>query len=118
MAQSDRRAFLTCVATVAGTLPLAAMLRQAASRRPRRIGFLIGDEQSLIDAFTNELKGLGYAIFTVQEFVTDDTRLYKIPMNNLDGSPFVRNMWMIYKTDYTKNQILSGFINIVKQDKQ
>ena len=61
VAHSDRRAFLTCVATVAGTLPLAAMLRQAASRRPRRIGFLIGNEQSLIDAFTNALKALGYA---------------------------------------------------------
>jgi putative ABC transport system substrate-binding protein len=61
VAQSDRRAFLICVATVAGTLPLAAMLRQAASRRPRRIGLLIGKEQSLIDAFTNALKGLGYA---------------------------------------------------------
>ena len=37
------------------------MLRQAAPLHPRRIGFLIGDEQSLIDAFTNALKGLGYA---------------------------------------------------------
>jgi DNA-binding transcriptional LysR family regulator len=64
------------------------------------------------------LNGLGYAIFTIQEFVADDTRLYKIPMTNKDGSPFIRNMWMIYKTDYSKNQALSNFINIVKQNKQ
>jgi DNA-binding transcriptional LysR family regulator len=64
------------------------------------------------------LNGLGYAIFTIQEFVAEDTRLYKIPMTNKDGSPFIRNMWMIYKTDYSKNQILSSFINIVKQYKQ
>lgn len=50
------------------------------------------------------MKGLSYAIFTIEEFVANDTRRYKIPMTNLDGSPFIRNMWMIYKPDYTKNK--------------
>jgi DNA-binding transcriptional LysR family regulator len=62
------------------------------------------------------LNGLGYAIFTVAEFVSTDTRLYKIPMTNLDGSPFVRNMWMIYNTDYTKNETLCNFVNMVKNN--
>jgi putative tryptophan/tyrosine transport system substrate-binding protein len=61
VAQSNRRAFLTCIAAAAGTLPLAALVPQAGSRRPRRIGFLIGGEQSLIDAFKDTLKELGYA---------------------------------------------------------
>ncbi len=61
MAHIDRRTFLTCAGAVAGTLPLTALVPQAGSRRARRIGFLIGNEQSLIDAFTNALKGLGYA---------------------------------------------------------
>jgi putative tryptophan/tyrosine transport system substrate-binding protein len=61
VAHIDRRTFLTCACAVAGTLPLTALVPQAGSRRARRIGFLIGNEQSLIDAFTNALKGLGYA---------------------------------------------------------
>ena len=60
MGQSDCRTFLIHLAAAAGTLPLAAVPRQSASRRPHRIGFLTGNERSLIDAFTTELKGLGY----------------------------------------------------------
>ncbi|MDF2882831.1 MAG: hypothetical protein K0R54_3388 [Clostridiaceae bacterium] len=58
--------------------------------------------------------GLGYAIFTVEEFISNDDRFYKFPMTNLDGSPFIRNMWMIYKTNYAKNKTLNGFVNIIK----
>jgi DNA-binding transcriptional LysR family regulator len=63
------------------------------------------------------VNGLGYAIFTVEEFVANDNRLYKVPMTNLDGSPFVRNLWMIYKEDYAKNKTLYNFVNIIKDDK-
>ena len=59
MADENRRTFLTSVAMAAGSLPLAAIARQT-PRRPRRIGFLIGNEPSLVDAFTQALKGLGY----------------------------------------------------------
>jgi DNA-binding transcriptional LysR family regulator len=63
------------------------------------------------------VNGLGYAIFTVEEFVADATRLYKIPMTNSDGSPFVRNMWMIYRKDYEKNKVLQSFINGIQAHK-
>lgn len=58
--QTDRRAFLTRVGAFAGALPLTAVGRQAVSRRIRRIGFLIGGEQSLIDAFKTTLNQHGY----------------------------------------------------------
>src|SRR5512138_2983668 len=61
VAHIDRRSFLARAGAVAGTLPLTAMLTQVGSRRARRIGFLIGNDQTLIDAFTNALKALGYA---------------------------------------------------------
>ena len=60
MANINRRRFLTGAGIVAGTLPLTALVPQAGSRHARRIGFLIGNEQSLIDAFTDALKELGY----------------------------------------------------------
>jgi DNA-binding transcriptional LysR family regulator len=61
------------------------------------------------------VNGLGYAIFTVEEFIKDDSRLYKIPMTNLDGSPFIRDMWLIYKTDYAKNKLVYNFVNTIKK---
>ena len=59
MAQHVRRTFLTLLAAVAATAPLTGMRGQS-PRRPRRIGFLIGNEPSLVRAFTDALKGLGY----------------------------------------------------------
>lgn len=62
------------------------------------------------------VNGLGYAIFTVEDYVEKEERLYKISMTNLDGSPFVRNMWMIYKTDYTKNKTLYNFVTAIQNE--
>jgi len=58
--RNDRRAFLKQVACTACALPFAGLDHQTGSRRVRRIGFLIGPEQSLIDAFQDALKKLGY----------------------------------------------------------
>jgi DNA-binding transcriptional LysR family regulator len=63
-------------------------------------------------------KGLGYAIFTVEEFATNDTSLYKLPMMNSDDSPFVRNIWMVFNTEYEKNKTLSSFVDIIKGNKK
>jgi DNA-binding transcriptional LysR family regulator len=62
------------------------------------------------------VNGLGYAIFTVEEYVQNDERLYKIPMTNLDGSPFVRNRWLIYRADYKKNKTLYNFVNAIQNE--
>lgn len=47
----NRRSFVRQVSTLLCTLPLAAFARQVPPARVRRIGFLIGGVQSLIDAF-------------------------------------------------------------------
>ena len=57
--RSDRRAFLTRIGALAGAVPLAVR-RQAESRRVRRIGFLIGGDQALIDAFKGALHDRRY----------------------------------------------------------
>jgi DNA-binding transcriptional LysR family regulator len=64
------------------------------------------------------LNGLGYAIFTVKEFVINDDRLYKLPMTNIDGSPVTRNMWLIYSSNYKTNKTLDSFINSIKSTTQ
>ncbi len=58
--QADRRAFLTRIGALAGAVPLAGLARQAEPRRVRRIGFLIGGERALIDAFKDALRAHGY----------------------------------------------------------
>ena len=60
VAKHDRRTFLISLIGVAGATRLAAMTRQTGQRRVKRIGFLIGGEQSLIDAFKERLNTLGY----------------------------------------------------------
>lgn len=47
----NRRSFVRQVSTLLCTLPQAAFARQVPPARVRRIGFLIGGVQSLIDAF-------------------------------------------------------------------
>jgi putative tryptophan/tyrosine transport system substrate-binding protein len=58
--RADRRAFLTRIGALAGAVPFAGLARQPEPRRVRRIGFLIGGEQALIDAFKDTLREHGY----------------------------------------------------------
>jgi putative ABC transport system substrate-binding protein len=55
-----RREFIKVIGGATATWPLAARAQQARPARVRRIGFLIGNEPSLIAAFKNELGRLGY----------------------------------------------------------
>ena len=43
-----------------GAFPLAAWSQQVRPSDMKRIGFLIGSEKALMDAFNNELRRLGY----------------------------------------------------------
>ena len=53
----SRRSF---VGRLGGAIPLAAWAQQIRPHGMRRIGFLIGSEKALMDAFNNELRRLGY----------------------------------------------------------
>lgn len=53
----SRRSF---VGRFGGALPLAAWAQQVRPPSMKRIGFLIGGEKTLMDAFNNELRRLGY----------------------------------------------------------
>lgn len=56
----DRRAFVRRVSQLCGAAPLAALGAQAHSARVHRIGFLTGNEPSLVSAFHGELRRLGH----------------------------------------------------------
>lgn len=56
---SDRRSFLRRVGAISAALPFGYP-GQAASARPRRVGFLIGNIPSLINAFREAMRGFGY----------------------------------------------------------
>ena len=53
----NRRSF---VGRFGGALPLTAWAQQVRPPGMKRIGFLIGSEKALMDAFNNELRRLGY----------------------------------------------------------
>ena len=53
----NRRSF---VGRFCGALPLTAWAQQVRQPGMKRIGFLIGSEKALMDAFNNELRRLGY----------------------------------------------------------
>ena len=56
----SRRAFVSRLGLFCCALPLTAREQQGQPRRPRRIGFLIGAVPTLITAFEEELRRLGY----------------------------------------------------------
>jgi putative ABC transport system substrate-binding protein len=55
-----RRSFVCHFGRLSAVFPLAAWPQQIRSSGRRRIGFLTGNEASLIDAFNRELRRLGY----------------------------------------------------------
>jgi len=56
----NRRAFMQRLSALCGAVPLERFMSQTQSARVRRIGFIIGGPQSVIDAFRDALRGLGY----------------------------------------------------------
>ena len=56
----SRRSFISRVGLLGRALPLAGYANRFQSRRIRRIGFLIGAAPTLIEAFEEELRRLGY----------------------------------------------------------
>ena len=56
----NRRAFMLRLSALCGAAPFGRLVSQTQSARVRRIGFIIGGPQSLIDAFRDALRGLGY----------------------------------------------------------
>ena len=56
----SRRSFVRSLGLFAGALPLTAYAQRVVSRRVKRIGFLIGPAPTLIAAFEEELRRLGY----------------------------------------------------------
>jgi putative ABC transport system substrate-binding protein len=60
MTAYNRRSFIKHLGLVACALPLSARAQQAPPRRVRRVGFLSGAVPTLITAFDEELRRLGY----------------------------------------------------------
>jgi putative ABC transport system substrate-binding protein len=56
----SRRSFISCLSLLCCVLPSSAFARQARQARVRRIGFLSGAVPTLIDAFEEEMRILGY----------------------------------------------------------
>jgi putative ABC transport system substrate-binding protein len=57
----SRRAFVRHLAAIGGVSALASCARLGRPHRVPRVGFLTGDLPALVDAFTGELRRLGYA---------------------------------------------------------
>lgn len=58
--QQSRRTFLAKLSGLCGAFPLAAVGLRSQRNPLRRIGFLIGDAPTLIEAFKSEMRALGY----------------------------------------------------------
>src|SRR5437773_1008366 len=80
-----RRSFVAGLGVIGCALPFGAFVDQAEPHRVKRIGFLVGDNPSLIAAFDTELRRLGYV---PGENVAVETRIAQA--NTSDAAEFAR----------------------------
>ncbi len=58
--------------------------------------------------------GLGYSIFLSPEFIDSNDDLYKMPLFFRNGTPFVRNNWMIWNREVYEIPLIRNFIDFIK----
>lgn len=58
-------------------------------------------------------RGLGYSFFFGDNYVTSDDELYRIPIVHCDGTPFTRNIWLIYSKEDAQRDLIKRFVNFL-----
>ena len=84
MRTHSRRAFVSRLAVLGVALPLTSITRHVRLRAPRRIGFITGNEPSLVAAFNDALRALGYV---PGENLIVETRLIERGASNTAALP-------------------------------
>ena len=55
--------------------------------------------------------GLGFGIFTDSKYFSYDSKLYALPLTDMDGNKLIRKTWLMYKKEMLNHPIVSKFID-------
>ena len=55
--------------------------------------------------------GLGFGIFTDSKYFSYDSKLYALPLTDMDGNKLMRKTWLLYKKEMLNHPIVSKFID-------
>jgi len=77
---------------------------------PLQVGMDVLDIDTCREMLRN---GLGYSVVYSNYLQSSDT-FFKLPMYNRDGSPVMRNTWMVYRKDYKSNPLIRNFVEFVR----
>ena len=64
------------------------------------------------------MRGLGYGFFFGDNYIGDDEGLYRVPVVYPDGTPFTRNIWLIYSKEDAQRELVKRFVNFLRSKKQ
>ncbi len=81
-------------------------------QEPVQIGMEVIDIDTCREMLLN---GLGYSIIYSNYFNESDDRFYKMPMLYADGSPVIRNTWMVYRHDYRQTALIRYFVDYIRE---
>lgn len=62
------------------------------------------------------LNGLGYGMFFIKEYL-ENTNIYSIPLFFKNGTPFIRNTWLIYYEEDLYNSLIKKFAEFCMHSK-
>jgi len=60
------------------------------------------------------LAGLGYAIFLSNAFLPENCGLFELPLTYADGTPVVRNSWMVWQKDISRIPLVRNFVEFMR----
>ncbi|GAB4066869.1 LysR family transcriptional regulator [Ancylobacter sonchi] len=81
---------------------------------PMLIGMRANHGDTCLEMIAN---GLGYGIFLSPKFVDRSDRLYTMPLDNADGTPFARKAWMIWRREFAGIALISRFIAFATENR-
>jgi DNA-binding transcriptional LysR family regulator len=59
--------------------------------------------------------GLGYGIFLSSDFVSRSEALFRLPLTYPDGSPLVRNSWMVWRKAFAEWALVGNFLGYMRE---
>lgn len=80
---------------------------------PMLIGMRANHGDTCLEMIAN---GLGYGIFLSPKFTGRSHRLYSTPLDYANGSPFARNAWMVWRSEFTQIALIGRFIDFVRNN--
>ena len=60
------------------------------------------------------MAGLGYSIFLSHAFLPKESGLFELPLTYIDGSPLIRNSWMVWQKDMRAIPLVSNFVTFMQ----